>query len=110
MTPAPVMTTRGGGEGRCVPGNNTDTCILSERVSPEVYVFEPAKSNAVKSLAVVKRPSLCYDCPNMKTCLNHKTLLTLLLVLGFAWIARADEMTALGLVKEADRYVGEQSK
>lgn len=46
----------------------------------------------------------------MKTCLNHKMLLTLLLALGMAWTVRASETTAFDLVKEADRYVGEQSK
>jgi hypothetical protein len=42
--------------------------------------------------------------------LNRKMSCTLLAVLGFARLACASEPTALELIKEADRYVGEDVK
>ncbi len=46
----------------------------------------------------------------MKTYLHYKTIMLLFLALGLSWSARAGEPTAFDLVKEGNRYVGEDVK
>jgi hypothetical protein len=46
----------------------------------------------------------------MKTVLNRKVLASLLIASAFGPLARAGEATAFDLIKEGNRYVGEQAK
>jgi hypothetical protein len=70
----------------------------------------PHEFNLVEILfQIVTRAILCYHTP-MKIKINHGTFMLAVLIFSLAWPAWAGELTAFQLVKEGNRYVGEDIK